>query len=167
MSIVSAPFIDKYGCIQIGIIMCSYNLIMTIPMLLFWDSFIGLLIARILGGMFTEATFLIQCQIIVQYFPSKLEGLGFGICVSIATSANLIGYFVIPIIMKGYIPGYWSDDPNQYVLWEAKLKMTFWLNTIVAGFVLFFFVISSIPLLMEANKRKRQSEEKRNANRAV
>ena len=73
--------------------------------------------------------------------PSQYESMAMGVTMSIATSANLIGYFSIPSIMT-------RNDPNltEAENDESNMKLAMYLNTIVAGGSLFFYIISSIPV---------------------
>ena len=66
--------------------------------------------------------------------------MGFGICISIATSANLIAYFAIPAMMEGV-------DAADMDLYTRRLRDTFWLNVWVCGGTLVLFVLTSIPLM--------------------
>ncbi|KAH0576567.1 Major facilitator superfamily protein [Spironucleus salmonicida] len=148
MPLVCAPFIDKYGPIKCGIFMNIYNVILCIPMPFFYRNYNALLGIRLIAGAFPEATFSVQSAMVVKYLPKRLESLGFGICMSVATSANLISFFIIPALMDELMyDSTQADDAVTNVQFISVLKTTYWMNVYVSLASLMVFILTCIPLL--------------------
>lgn len=100
---------------------------------------------RLLSGIPDEPSWIVQAAIISKYLPQRYESVAFGTCMAIATSANLIGYFVIPIIMK--------DVTLLDTRFTSRFQLSLWLSAIVSGFSLLLFLLFCIPLY-KMGKRK-------------
>ena len=140
MTMLAAPFVDKLGPLITGIFFNVWFLAMSIAMYFVWDKYTPLLVFRLLFGIMYEPSWLAQLSVISTHLQKSMS-LGFGLCISISTSANLIGYFAIPQIMKGLD---YEQDPEKY---RDKLHFTFTLNIIVSGIMLLLVILGSIPLI--------------------
>ena len=110
MTMLAAPFVDKLGPLITGIFFNVWFLAMSIAMYFVWDKYTPLLVFRLLFGIMYEPSWLAQLSVISTHLQKSMS-LGFGLCISISTSANLIGYFAIPQIMKGLD---YEQDPEKY-----------------------------------------------------
>ncbi|KAH0572303.1 Major facilitator superfamily protein [Spironucleus salmonicida] len=160
MPIICAPILDRIGSIWSGIGMNIFNCLVAVPMVFVSRNYQGLFWMRILAGLFQEASFSVQSGLIVQYLPAKLSSLGFGVCMSIATSANLISFFVIPVMMKGLVfkvDGTIDENTKFLVMYQQ----TFWLNFYVSVVSLVGFIGFCLPL-MKLDKDIKAKEEQNN-----
>lgn len=73
---------------------------------------------------------------------------------SISTSANLIGFFSIPVIL--------GDEPT-----DDKITFTFWLNAFVSAGVVVFYILGCIPLMCLEQKTKAQNAQIREVEHAA
>ena len=105
-SIAMAPLVTRFGSLTCGIAFNIANLILTIPMLIFSDNFYVLLVLRFFFGIFNEPNWLVQSAIVTDYIPLQIQSLGHGLTMSIATSANLIGFAAVPLIWAIEMPEY-------------------------------------------------------------
>ena len=70
-SIVMVPIVELFGPLTCGIVFSVACVVLTIPMLIFFDNFYALLIFRLFFGVFTEPSWLVQAAIVTDYMPSQ------------------------------------------------------------------------------------------------
>lgn len=64
--------------------------------------------------------------------------MAFGTCMAISTSAAMVGFLIIPLIMGDLEIG--QDG------FDSKLNLSLWLTSIVSAVCLVIFILSCIPL---------------------
>ncbi|KAH0574309.1 Major facilitator superfamily protein [Spironucleus salmonicida] len=153
MPLICLPIIDKFGPILAGFYMNLFVLIITIPMGIFSQNYIGIIITRILAGIFQETTFLIQSSIIMKYIQPNKIAISFGIVSSVTALASLISFVFVPIIMSEQD---YQHNQSQYI---QKYCLTFWLNFYITLICISFYVLSSIFLIRDEKKLKEDHKQ--------
>lgn len=99
MGVVLSPFIDRFGPIVSGVFVNAFNILVGILAPLTYHNKYLFLLVRFLSGVVDEPSWIVQATIINLYIPQKFETLAFGTCMAISTSAGLVGFFLVPVIM--------------------------------------------------------------------
>lgn len=151
MALVIAPFINRYGPMNVGIFCHIWFILTTIIMPFIQHNYVALLIMRIVFGLLSEPSWLVQSALIAKYMPSRLESLGFGVCMSISTSANLLGFgFIPPLFSKIDIQKIQHPINRQdplFIEFENKIKLAYWLNVVVCLISFAIYLACGLPLL--------------------
>lgn len=125
-------------------------------------NYVALLIMRIVFGLLSEPSWLVQSALIAKYMPSRLESLGFGVCMSISTSANLLGFgFIPPLFSKIDIHKIQHPINRQdplFLEFENKIKLAYWLNVVVCVISFGIYLACGLPLLRIDKAIKRSTK---------
>lgn len=164
MALVIAPFIDRFGPLYVGIFCHAWFLLTTIIMPYVQHSYYALLVMRIVFGLLSEPSWLVQSALIARYMPSRLESMGFGVCMSIATSANLIGFGAITTLFSDFDcerdftqPGY--KETQLFKSFEKRIIFTYWINVIITASSFIIYLACGLPLLRLDRTVARKREE--------
>lgn len=165
VSILIAPVIDKYGPITVGIFCCAWFVAVSTLMPFVQESFTWLLITRILFGLFSESSWIIQASLIAKYMPAYLESFGFGLCMSISTSAALLSFGIVPPLFVNIdlsvLEGVEPTSHAEYLKLEKAVILSYWISVVISTVSLIIFVGCSLPLI-KVDKRVRLEREKHN-----
>jgi len=163
-SMLTAPLMDAMGVLQFGLVCNLWFMFFTLFMPFVMRSYPAIMALRFFLGVLTQPAWLVQACLVNRYAPAKHAALLLGTAMSIATSANLLGYFIIPPVMSGIETDENGDivDPDDPVF-LSKLRTTFWLNFYICLANTVVYVLSIIPLFRLERRVKKLAEDKRRA----
>lgn len=162
MALVIAPFINRYGPMNVGIFCHIWFIVTTIIMPFIQHEYYALLVMRIIFGLFSEPSWLVQSALISKYMPSRLESLGFGVCMSISTSANLLGFgFIPPLFAKIELNKLPSDkNTAEFKEFEHRIVLAYWINVAVCVISFGVYLACGLPLLRIDRAIKKLTQER-------
>lgn len=169
VSVLIAPMIDRHGPVAVGIFCCTWFVAISILMPFVQRSFGWLLVTRILFGLFSESSWIVQASLISKYTPACLESFAFGFCMSISTSAALLSFGTIPpLFMNIDLSALEGSEPAahaEYLKLEKAIILSYWISVIISTISLIIFVGCSLPLVKVDKwaREKREEHIKRTA----
>lgn len=162
ITILVAPLIDKYGPVAVGIFCCIWFVAVSILIPFVQASFSWLLVTRVLFGLFSESSWIVQASLIAKYMPIHLESFGFGLCMSISTAAALLCFGTIPPLFSdinlSVLEGPEPMAQVEYLRLEKRIILSYWLSVVIAVLSLVIFSACSLPLV-RIDKRARVARE--------
>ncbi|TNJ29531.1 Major Facilitator Superfamily transporter [Giardia muris] len=152
-TLVITPLIDRFGPIQVGFICQGWFLLITGLVLLPYvhRNYHAFLLSRFGFGLLSEQTWLLQSTLIVRYLPRRFEALGFGVCTSLSTVANLVALLVIPTLFTQFTFDASFPSPDEanslFKSFERKVELVHLTNFLITLLTLLLYLITGLPLL--------------------
>ena len=163
VTVLMAPLIDKHGPVAVGIFCCIWFVAVSVLMPFVQKSFSWLLVTRILFGLFSESSWIVQASLIAKYMPVHLESFGFGFCMSISTAAALLCFGTIPPLFSSIdlsaLEGPEPEAHAEYLKLEKSILLSYWLSVAIAVLSLVIFVACSMPFTKIDRKARAAREE--------